>query len=349
MGNIFSAAVLTCFGALEGYAMALSGIPSPHFFRGQMTFKSFAIMKFFLGGVGSSMVAQGAMSAISPDRFEATRTLTNWEIPYSRTIPGCFILGIGMYVAGSGPTMIGAQLCMGLASAPYILAGALAGGTAFGVLQKPLGLHKPYPKGEKKQTSVDGRLGFKYETLAVPAGVLLLGISYGLEHVFPHVIESARDGVPVLSISPFWSSLAVGLNQIPIRIIKKTGQGGSTSVMNFVSTVTGGLISPQHKMTKIADAYQLLFVFVGIGSGAWLLINSTPDYAAPKGYSPVASAIGGFLGIFGSRIADGCTCGHGISGMSELSFSSIAGAMSIFAGGIFAGVVHSGLLTVGYQ
>lgn len=38
--------------------------------------------------------------------------------------------------------------------------------------------------------------------------------------------------------------------------------------------------------------------------------------------------------VFGARLAGGCTSGHGISGMSTLSISSIVTVASIFSGGI---------------
>jgi uncharacterized membrane protein YedE/YeeE len=43
---------------------------------------------------------------------------------------------------------------------------------------------------------------------------------------------------------------------------------------------------------------------------------------------------GGALLVIGSRIAGGCISGHGISGMSMLSVSSIITVVSMFAGGI---------------
>ena len=44
--------------------------------------------------------------------------------------------------------------------------------------------------------------------------------------------------------------------------------------------------------------------------------------------------IGGFLILFGSRLAGGCTSGHIISGMSQLAVSSTIFAAAVFAGGI---------------
>jgi uncharacterized membrane protein YedE/YeeE len=45
--------------------------------------------------------------------------------------------------------------------------------------------------------------------------------------------------------------------------------------------------------------------------------------------------IGGFLIIFGARIAGGCTSGHIISGITQLSVSGLIFAAGVFASGIF--------------
>jgi uncharacterized membrane protein YedE/YeeE len=44
--------------------------------------------------------------------------------------------------------------------------------------------------------------------------------------------------------------------------------------------------------------------------------------------------VGGVLLTIGSRIAGGCTSGHGISGMSLLSVSSFISVGAMFAGGM---------------
>ena len=44
--------------------------------------------------------------------------------------------------------------------------------------------------------------------------------------------------------------------------------------------------------------------------------------------------MGGFLILFGARLAGGCTSGHIISGMSQLAVSSTIFAAAVFAGGI---------------
>jgi uncharacterized membrane protein YedE/YeeE len=46
------------------------------------------------------------------------------------------------------------------------------------------------------------------------------------------------------------------------------------------------------------------------------------------------AVLGGVLLTFGARIAGGCTSGHGISGMSQLSISSLVSVAAMFGGGM---------------
>ncbi|HET9424356.1 MAG TPA: YeeE/YedE thiosulfate transporter family protein [Gemmatimonadaceae bacterium] len=48
----------------------------------------------------------------------------------------------------------------------------------------------------------------------------------------------------------------------------------------------------------------------------------------------VDAFVGGFLILFGARLAGGCTSGHIISGMTQLAVSSTIFAAAVFAGGI---------------
>ena len=49
--------------------------------------------------------------------------------------------------------------------------------------------------------------------------------------------------------------------------------------------------------------------------------------------------IGGFVMLFGARIADGCTSGHGLSGMAQFAVGSTVAIAAMFAGGIAAAML----------
>ncbi len=57
--------------------------------------------------------------------------------------------------------------------------------------------------------------------------------------------------------------------------------------------------------------------------------------------------IGGFLIVFGARIAGGCTSGHIISGITQLSVSGFIFAIGVFATGILSAKMLSGRRAAG--
>jgi len=68
-----------------------------------------------------------------------------------------------------------------------------------------------------------------------------------------------------------------------------------------------------------------------------LKVLSTPKNSLYKSYIP--TFLGGFLLLFGARMADGCTSGHMMSGMMQGSVSGYLFAASVFATAIPAAII----------
>lgn len=68
-----------------------------------------------------------------------------------------------------------------------------------------------------------------------------------------------------------------------------------------------------------------------------LKVLSTPKNSLYKSYLP--AFLGGFLLLFGARMADGCTSGHMMSGMMQGSVSGYLFAASVFATAIPAAII----------
>jgi hypothetical protein len=337
MTDLLKGVAFVVFGVAEGYVFLKAGILNPQAVMDQMKFSSFIVMKLFLSAVGTSMLAQSLMSVVSKDAFDKTRKYSKTVVGYPRAVGGCALLGVGMAMAGSGPTLIPGQLGAGISSAVSVFLGALAGGLIFGLLETKLfSTCIACPKGEK--TSVDLKLGVSYAQVATPLGALLLAAAYGLELVFPHGDDpiSRASGQTLL---PILAGMVVGVNQLPLRLLSGKGQGGSSSVMNILATATNGAVSPRFKLSSILSASQFLYVYVGTAAGAYLAAAAAAPFPALAAPTAARAFAGGALMLLGSRIADGCTCGHGISGFSELSVQSIAAAAAIFAGGIATAAV----------
>jgi hypothetical protein len=88
---------------------------------------------------------------------------------------------------------------------------------------------------------------------------------------------------------------------------------------------------------------------IGIAIGAFLSMKASGAVRRP--ISPIwARALGsaspsrryavafaaGFLMLFGARIADGCTSGHGLSGVAQLAVGSTVAVTAMFVGAIAA-------------
>lgn len=50
-------------------------------------------------------------------------------------------------------------------------------------------------------------------------------------------------------------------------------------------------------------------------------------------HHPAVNFVGGLLMLWGARLAGGCTSGHGITGIAQLSIASIIAVGSMFLGG----------------
>ncbi len=108
--------------------------------------------------------------------------------------------------------------------------------------------------------------------------------------------------------------------------------------------------------------WQVLFT-LGIPLGAWLgavLYNDFRWQSVPplwrRRFGPDArrraiwAFVGGFIALFGTRIAMGCPSGLGLSGMVLLSIGGFVGMAAFFAGGLLmAQLIYRGRLDRGEQ
>jgi hypothetical protein len=156
--------------------------------------------------------------------------------------------------------------------------------------------------------------------------------------------------------SPYVAGIVIGLLQIPAFLIIETALGASSSYVTVGGLIASGIDSSLGQVSYVASHiaptaknwWQVALV-VGIAIGAFL--SATLSGAVRRPISPIwtralgspspgrryAVAFGaGFLMLLGARIADGCTSGHGLSGMAQLSVGSTVAVAAMFAGGIAA-------------
>ncbi len=153
--------------------------------------------------------------------------------------------------------------------------------------------------------------------------------------------------------SPYLAGALLGLLQIPAFLLIGTALGASSSFVT-VSATLASFVDPtireiEYAAKHLAGAknwWQVALV-VGIALGAFL--SAKLSGTVRRGIAPVweralgtrnpttrfaLAFLGGFLMLAGARIADGCTSGHGLSGMAQLAVGSFVAIAATFAGGI---------------
>ncbi|MFA6264660.1 MAG: YeeE/YedE thiosulfate transporter family protein [Pseudolabrys sp.] len=154
--------------------------------------------------------------------------------------------------------------------------------------------------------------------------------------------------------SPYAAGIVIGLLQIPAFLLIETALGASSSYVTIGGLIASWFDPSAPKIDYIArhiaangkNWWQVALV-LGVAIGAFISMKMSGAKRAP--ISPIwrnalgsaspakryAVAFGGgFLMLVGARIADGCTSGHGLSGMAQLSVGSTVAVAAMFAGGI---------------
>jgi uncharacterized protein len=154
--------------------------------------------------------------------------------------------------------------------------------------------------------------------------------------------------------SPYAVGVGIGILSWLTFLISRKPLGSSTSFSKTSGMIEKLLRGPDvalkayYQKIKLNIDWQWMLV-LGIVFGAFFSAILSGDFKlqwvptlwfSAFGNTPVirilVALVGGVLLGFGSRWADGCTSGHGISGALQLAVSSWVSAIAFFVGGIFA-------------
>lgn len=155
------------------------------------------------------------------------------------------------------------------------------------------------------------------------------------------------------SWSPYVAGAIIGLLQIPTFLVMETALGASSSYVTagayLASIVDPSVASIKYFASHMSGAKNWWQVAVDAGIAIGAFISMTLSGTHRQAISPVRqramnetplsarapiAIVGGFIMLFGARIAGGCTSGHGISGSAQLSAGSTLAVAAMFAGGI---------------
>jgi uncharacterized membrane protein YedE/YeeE len=243
-----------------------------------------------------------------------------------------------MALTGACPGTVLPQLATGIPSAPLVLLGSMIGGVVYSKFGKGLQVsvtvdqkltekeNDEKQKEEEKRTIYEK---FNWSKLNTVLGyeALCLSMVAGASYFFP-----GRKGERL--VPAVLGGVLIGGTQFTSLFLTGNTLGVSTAyeqVGDLFWWGEGGRKGSRPNIKGTAFA-------VGTLLGSWVLsrvvaIPSPPGKVVEVG--ALRAIVGGVALVFGSRVAGGCTSGHGISGMSQLSISSIVTVAAMFGGGVF--------------
>ncbi len=238
-----------------------------------------------------------------------------------------------MAVSGACPGTVLAQLGVGVKSGRWAFAGAVAAGVVWSGLMRgkaKAGGCGDVKKDDAKKGAGEKKEGTVYQALGVSRGALMVGLEAALVLAIAAAVKfTAAPAAEARGIPPYLAGLAIAAAQFVSIALRGQLLGASTAFEELGGWAWG------------VRKYSNLIFSAGLVGGAWLISQAVPALrpAAEIAVSPVRSALGGFMIVFGSRMAGGCTSGHGISGLSLMSVSSFLTAAAIFGMGGLVGTV----------
>ncbi|KAL9653099.1 hypothetical protein ABK040_006317 [Willaertia magna] len=340
-------------GLAFGLLLEKSKMAYPDNIVKQMQLKDWTMMKVFLTAAGTSCLTMSALNLLG------LSTMNVLPLHTKGNVIGGLLLGIGMTVSGSCPGTVLAQLGTGtIPSAKYSLLGGILGAATFGMLNNTSFIKNYLDSPEIPNSTLDGLLGTKFHLVALPLGAAMIGIAAFLEKLFPSGCKT-KVSLKDKQWHPIISGVGIGLLQLPVQLLMGVNIGTSSAYVTCARTVTQYLPVEQSYFSKFAISTPKMIwqciqdVSMVVGAYLSTKLSASKDNSAvaektvvkePCTKQKIASFVGGFLLLFGARLAGGCTSGHGLSGMANMSVSSMLTVMSMLAGAIGVGLLSEKLM-----
>ena len=259
---------------------------------------------------------------------------------YDANIIGGALLGFGMALTGACPGTVLVQLALGFKSSGYTLLGAVIGGILYArygdaLKASPLSKAKAGVKGTETLT-IQGKLdvnanyvllGYEVLCAAVITIANLIGAEADSKSVWYPIAAGALGIGGAQGVNLLLTGNAVGVSGAYEEIGRHFW---------YALDSKSGVQRPSSRAIAFASG---ILVGTLILAKAILPIHGSDTVDEGIEISVWRALFGGLILVFGSRIAGGCTSGHGISGMSMFSISSIITVAAMFGGGIAAAML----------
>ncbi|KAG6009099.1 hypothetical protein E4U21_003168 [Claviceps maximensis] len=334
-------------GAAFGAAMAAAGFHDPGVVISQLRLENWHMGQAFLAATAASAAIYYAAERLGyvhiPPRMSSPLGLFS---KYDGNLLGGAILGAGMALAGSCPGTLYAQLAAGVRSGLHALDGAILGGILWtGILSKGVQRLREKNAVRPEPGIVNEHLGFSKAATVLLLETASMGAIAATMALHVPETASASAFVSGTRLSGVTAGLLIGAAQLVSILTRRSMLGISGSFEEMGSSFWWLVRGADAAAAAKPRSYSNMLFAAGVTAGSWALLKLLPDdpafVPALRQVSPSLAMAGGMLMAVGSRMAGGCTSGHGISGISLLSVSSLVTIAAAFGmGALVAPLAH---------
>jgi len=332
-------------GLLFGISLEKGRVFEPRLIRQQMVFEKFVMLKMFCAAAGYSMLVFSLLTIIPSVHLKIAKAYTNFAQPLAyKTVAasavGAAILGAGMTLSGACPGMLLAQIGAGVPNSGYTIAGGLTGVLLYALIHPwlPTFINRESPEPAKR---LDEYVDYPYFAIALPLAAAIGAFVYILEGLVPwdtEVTQSGSDLMSYRSWPAYHAGTIIGLLQLPAVLALHDTLGGSSAYATVLAqlqrlTQCSALAYLDRFKSGMLNWWQVFFVLSAVG-GSYLSSQASGTHGTVEGVAPEFAFGGGLLLLLGSRLGQGCTSGHGLSGMALLVTHSLVAVPAMFGGAI---------------
>lgn len=256
-------------------------------------------------------------------------------------ILGGLIFGIGMAILGYCPGTLAISLGEGSIDAFIGIAGGLVGGFFYTLILPFIA-----PILEPNLGVLSLRSSVESNTLFFIL-VFVIGVLFIISAFVLHKMDKVK------SKKWIFSGIVLAFLNVVIfsSFVSNRPIGASTAYPYLADLFLGATNNAYFEKIKIPGNWEVIFLAGAFIAGLAIslikkefkLILVHDNWKKHRGTSKINRTvwafIGGFILIFGARMAGGCTSGHILSGGMQLAFSSLAFAVFVFAGLLLTGKI----------
>ena len=322
------------FGFLFGWVLQWGKLNRFNTISGFATLEDLSVGKALLVSIGLGIILIHGAFGLGLVGFHVKPFVTGG------LILGGILFGMGMAILGYCPGTMAVSLGEGSLDALVGILGGLLGGLFYTLLLPSIKIVLGPNLGKLSLYSLMSQHGFVFYLLVVIIGVLLIYFAFYL---------NKKDK----SLDKKWLYSGIGLAVLNLVVFLKVTTNrpiGASTSYPYVGDVLAGLQSDTYfQKIQTPGHWELIFLAGAFLAGLIISIISKrfeikmihERWQYYKGKSQlkrvVWAFVGGFILIFGARMAGGCTSGHILSGGMQLAFSSLVFALVVLVSLLITG------------